>query len=325
MIIWVLGLAGIISCALSAVHLLVLAAPLWALLTHVVGAVLCAAAAVRLRHPVRGSGLFEYVAALAIPSLGGLLILLHALGERFGVRQGAAEDFAAYIDPVSRLGEERLPEVRRGLIPSPAYLAPIIDVLQSGATDDEKRNAIEGLARLESPEAVDTLRTALVNESPDIRFYAASVLSRMEERLAQRVKALDDAMVHGEQTDADLDLEKARTFFDYAYLRLAEDVRRADYLERAVTCATAAVQSGADPSGWVVAGRALMELHRYQEAEEMFTRYLDAVGENVKGLLWRAEARFYLGQYRKVREDCARALRFGEVSETVAQAAKLWT
>ena len=139
------------------------------------------------------------------------------------------------------------------------------------------------------------------------------------------MKALDEAGAQGEQADADPDLAKARTFLDYAYFRIAEDARRAEYLERAVALATAAARRGAEPLAWLIAGRALMQLRRCQEAEQMFTRYIEAAGEDVKGLLWRAEARLHLGAYAGVRQDCARALQCGQVPEAVAEAVKLWT
>jgi hypothetical protein len=73
-----------------------------------------------------------------------------------------------------------------------------------------------------------------------------------------------------------------------------------------------------------MAGRALLALCRYDEADEMFTCYLHRVQDDVKGLLWRAEARFRAGKYRGVQEDCRRAHTAGRAPEVMREAVEIW-
>jgi len=267
--------------------------------------------------------MIEFLAAFLIPCLGGAMTWGLAVGERLGRPHAVAQEFTEYIDANVRLGRERLPEVRPHAPPKPEYLTPLADVLMSEASDDEKRGAIEALARLETPEAVEALRTALANDSAEVRFYAAAALSKLEERLATRQKTLERSL-RSRPDDPIVDLELARTYFDYAYYHVVDEARRTDFLERALDRARRAAESGADPGAWLAGGRALLALGRFEEAEALFDRYIEAAPQDARGFLWRAEARFRQGHYRGVHEDCARAKRIGGIPDAVAEAVEMW-
>jgi len=295
------------------------------LVAHVASALFGAAAALRMRREVAGSGLYEYVVALGLPAAGGILVWLQAMGDRTVRRGTVAREFTNYIDASLRLGDDQLPGVRLSFKPTPDEVAPMTDILRSDAGEDEKRNAIEALSRLETPDAVDVLRSVLTSESTEVRFYAASALSRLEERLALRLKALDQDLAMGRQDRGVVELEMARTYHDYAYYRLVDETRRLDCLESSLQHARRAIEIGLDPEAWLMAGRALLALRRCEEAEELFTEYLDRVRDDAKGLLWRAEARFRLGRYTSLREDCRRVSQTARVPKVMAEAIEMWT
>ena len=320
------GLLGVISvvAAVSSLGCLLLDMVASALACHVLAGLAGALASVRLRQSVKGSGLYEYALGLGIPCVGGPVVWLYTLGEHLTLRESVAKEFTEYIDASMRLGDAELPMVGRSQVPTPGQVAPMTDVLRSDASEDEKRNAIEALSRLETPDAVTMLRSVLTSESTEVRFYAASALSRLEERLALRLKALEEDLATGRQDRALVELEMARTYFDYAYYRLTDETRRADYLERAALHAARAAEEGSDPAASLMQGRALLDLRRYDEAEKVFSSHLGRVRDDVKGLIWRAEARFRLGSYPGVCEDCRRALQMGGVPEVMADAIGMW-
>ena len=320
---WLLGVVSVLTGTLC-LALLLKGMLLWALASHVASGFCGAAAAMRLRRNVHGSGWYEYVIGLGMPGAGGMLVWLQAFGERTIKRGRVAREFTEYIDASLRLGGDLLPDVRQSFTPTPDEVAPMTDILRSEANEDDKRNAIEALSRLETPDAVETLRSVLSSESTEVRFYAASALSRLEERLALRLKALEEDLAMGRQDRSMVELEMARTYHDYAYYRLVDETRREDCLERALVLANRAAEEGVDPEAWLMSGRALLALARYEEAEAMFTRYLDRVHDDVKGLVWRAEARFHMGHYRGVREDGRRARAVGRVPEVMREALEMW-
>jgi tetratricopeptide (TPR) repeat protein len=234
-----------------------------------------------------------------------------------------AEDFRDQISVQKRLGEEALPEIDV-TPPHPAFLTPMADVLASDASNDEKRMAIEGLARLETPQSVEVLRKILSTGSTEVRFYAASVLEGLEERLTERLMTLERDVASGRRRGPGTELEIARTFLDYAYYRVALGPRRLEYLEQAARHGGRAREHGSDPEAHLVEGRALLLLGRAEAAEECFSRYVRTALHRGKALVWRAEARFRLGRYEEAATDCQHALAEGTVPAAVREAVETW-
>jgi hypothetical protein len=294
-----------------------------ALVAHLGGGGVAALAAVRLRLRERGHPWFELVTALAVPFAGGVLAWIHATAALEIRRAGVAEDFRDQISVQKRLGEEALPEID-ATPPHPAFLTPMSDVLASDASNDEKRMAIEGLARLETPQAVEILRQVLSSGTTEVRFYAASVLEGLEERLTERLMTLERDVATGRRRGPGTELEIARTFLDYAYYRVAIGPRRQEFLEQAARHGSRAREHGSDPEAHLVEGRALLLLGRAEAAEACFSRYVRTALHRGKALVWRAEARFRLGRYEAAAVDCQQALAEGTVPDAVREAVETW-
>lgn len=293
------------------------------LAAHLLGALSGWMAARRLRPRTRGFPLFDLVMAIALPCIGGACVALTALGQRTGKRGTAAEDIIQTVDTsVSSLeaGLTKRPEPP----PNPEALAPMGDVLRSDAGIEEKRAAIEALMRLETPASVEILREALGHELDEVRFYAASALSRLEERMGRRIEGLRRDLEAGLGEPGVIELELARSYFDYAYYRIVEDIRRDAQLKEARRYAILASERSIDPEAWIVAGRACLELYLYREAASHFDQYLRMAGENVKGLLWRAEAAYRLGDYPTVSRLCRRVRELGGAPAAVQGVLDMW-
>lgn len=264
---------------------------------------------------------FAVTLAALVPGLGPAAAWLHILASRRLSRGSVLEDYADYLDATSQVGQAMTERAQAE--PIPEQLAPLADVLQSDASDDFKRSAIENLARMETPEAITVLRRTLSHDSVEVRFYAAGALEHLERRLAGRLAALERQLATT-GGDSVLFLNLAQACFDYSYYHVATDQRRHQVLERALTFARQAGEAGGDPQTWILAGRSLLELQRFPEAESCFRRYLDIHGEDVKGLLWHAEALFRQGRYQGVRATCTKARHLGQVPRPLEAAVWMW-
>jgi hypothetical protein len=322
-VIIILGVLSVLACACSLLCVLQ-GHYIWAVLSHVAGALLGYSSTVRLRGGNSALSTWDRVAAFAVPCVGGACVWLQTVSERWGGKKNVMEDFSAYVDAHLRLGRDALPDVRRADRPRPQHVAPIIDVFQSAADGNDMRKAVENLSRTDSPSAMLTLREALLNESGEVRYYAAAALTMLEERLALRVKMLQEEMAKDPRTGATATLDMARAFFDYAYYHVAEGIFRPHYLQETVTYARRARELGAGSAALLLEGRSLLCLGRFEEAENRFAQCLQKEPHDVKALLWRAEARFRLGRYPGVREDCETALRAGGLPEVMVQVAQMW-
>lgn len=313
-----------LAAGLGSVTLLFAARPLEALALHGICAFFGFFAARWQKADAVPAGAFEATLALCVPCVGGAVAWLYAAAPGVVGTADVADEFTHYIDASERMGRDDLVKEEAGFDPTPRKLAPMVDILRSNAPVAEKRVAIEALARLETPESVSILRDALSEPSVEVRFYAASVLSRLEERLASRLRSLEEDIASRRRTDPAVELEIARSYLDYAYYGLAEGVRRTTYLQRGLKHALVALGQNAGVEGLLVVGRCYLELGHFDEAEESFTEYLEEYGDDLKGLLWRAEARFYQGKYLGVRDDCRAAAGVGQAPERMRPVVEMW-
>lgn len=321
---WLLGLLSMAASGFSVAALLHGDVPL-AAMAHLTGVLLGARGSTALRGRSGRSGRFEYYVGLALPCVGGSAVWLHAAAESEAGSGEVAREFSEYIDPVARLGEARLPDVKRNPGPDPDSLEPLVSVLESDASADEKRRAVARLARLETPQAVQALRGALQDECREVRFLAANAISSLEQRLGERLSTpRAESGEPGRMTPQDA-LEVARAYFDYAYYGLADDLDRPAYLRRAEEQAAEAWEGSHDPDALLLRGRILLEMDRSEAAVEMFERYVTCEPDDPRGYLWEAEAHFTHGDYRAVRRNCLRARQCGGVPEVTRGAVEMWT
>lgn len=320
---WIMGVLAIAISA-GSVSLLLQAQYHLAATAHLISVLLGARGAMSFRGAMADRGQFEYHLGLAVPCVGGAVVWLHAALERVAGRGEVSKEYMEYIDPVARLGEAKLPDVRRNAGPHPGALEPLASVLTSDASVDEKRNALARLARLETPQAVQAMRSALQSDSREIRFLAANAISSLEKRLGQRLGARRHDGEGPHEVSPEDALETAHAYFDYAYYGLAEDLDKATYLKHATEYVRSAWERGHDPDALLLWGRILLQCGDLEVACDMFSRYLSCEPHDVRGYLWRAEAHFQMGQYRAVRRDCSRAAQYEDLPEVASGAVEMW-
>ncbi len=308
------GLGALI--ALTAVPLGFSSRPWLALATHLLGAAL----ALTLMRDRRDFAVLLW--AFTVPALGPLIAWLHQVGAQAARETGLFANYLDYLDVSARVGNAAVN--RTDATPTPAQVAPLAEVLDSGADDALKRSAIEGLARLETPEAIDQLRHALGHASVEVRFYAAGALEHLEARLSTRLEIMERAYARAPDGDPQAQLDLARACFDFSWYRLARDQRHRDLVKRTLQHALRAAERGAGAAALLLAGRACLELRQFERAAGLFQRFHEQQPGDGKGLLWLAEARYHLGQYAEVRACCRDALAAGAVPAAVQAPVWMW-
>ncbi|MDO8527782.1 MAG: hypothetical protein Q7T03_08865 [Deltaproteobacteria bacterium] len=103
---------------------------------------------------------------------------------------------------------------RRERIMQELDFLPLADIL-SGTDLDLKRGAIERLARLKTPEAIDLLLAHRSDPSMDVRFYATSALARIKKEFDEQLEAAK------QQMQKDVYKISARVFLSKVYLQYA--------------------------------------------------------------------------------------------------------
>lgn len=268
---------------------------------------------------VRGSTL-PILINFCVPIVGGLGVGILGLSGVNKGREGLAEEYALHIDPEEY--RELFTRVSEGFNPNPADLYSFSDILNADVPIVQKRIAIEGLAQMENPQTVAVLRETLQMDSVEVRFFAASVLGKMEMRLEQKILELRDEDRGGVQVPVITEL--AQTYFDFVFFSLVEGARRDEYLALSLGYALDALTIEPSSTMLALVGRILLAKGQYESAIRVFNLYIKESPKDVKGWLWRAEAYLHNNDYIKASEDARLALDIGGVPKPLESAATFW-
>lgn len=288
-----------------------------AVIIHIFSALLGIWAAVHSAQ--RGhSVLFDVIVAFFIPIAGGIICALASQIEASKVRGDVAADYMRHIDPEEyrTFFEENQSEFR----PEPEKLQPLSDILYSRAPLSQKRIAIEALAQMECPESVKILRDALCMDSVEVRFFAASVLTRLEANLSTRMQELEAKA----PDDAEGLYELAQASFDYAFFGMAEGNRKNRYLDAAYSYAKKSDEAEETAQACLLLGRIELERHNFDQAEEYFSKALTMHNSGSSAIIWQAEAALENRDFTEVIRICKHAIDKGIVPEKIKNAIEYW-
>ncbi len=255
-----------------------------------------------------------------VPILGPLGVAVLAMATRSSGRRGIVEEYAQHIDPEEY--RELFSHESREFKPDPQNLYSLSDILKSDLPIIQKRVAIEGLAQMESPQTAAILREALQMGSVEVRFFAASVLGKMEKRLERRLQELknEDRGTREERIISEL----AQTYFDFVFFGIVEGTRRDEYLYAALGYALDALSFEKDNTMLALVGRILLQMEQYESAIKIFNLYIQEYPDDTGGWLWRAESYLHNNNYVITRENALKALELGQVPKAMEEAVEFW-
>ena len=163
----------------------------------------------------RVAGLFAFFMPLI--GLVGMTVTL-LVARAFMKSHGLAEDYKEKAYEAIGVDVD-LPSDITGFLYDEVDVHPIADIL-SGDDMEMKRGAVNLLRRVGSAEAVSLLRKSLSDESSEVRFYAHTALTRLEEDYAD---AIDKARFRAEKYDsAQSHAELASIYRNYSRSGLPE-------------------------------------------------------------------------------------------------------
>jgi len=279
----------------------------WAILLHV------AAGVVFLIGPIAFRGRsdrprFLFFCALAgcltffLPAMGILGCAVTYLAVRWVLRQmGVVKDYEAFTGYTLQDGFQLLDaEDPRMLLSDELSIEPFLDIL-SGSDEDLKRGAINMLSRMGTPKAVRLLRRCITDPSTDVRFFAHSTLTKLNEKYMARTKEIkslaDEAGV--DQPQHLMELGKAYTA--YADSGLVEGEMRSHYLSMARTAyAEAFHKDPSDPDLLLRMGRIQMEIGDIQGAAACFEQGLKNDGTAVESFLGLCQISYDSGDMKAI-------------------------
>lgn len=235
------------------------------------------------------SSIYGLTAALTLclPGAGILGCLLALLCAQLLMRQkNRTKEFKESLE--SALGEDSHWIMRKRVgqvLADEIAIEPVIDVLQ-GDDPDLKRGAVKLLQRIGTPNAVGLLRQSLSDQFPEVRFYAHSALTELEDGFTKRIQTLNTTIAQTPSAAAYRLL--GMQYRAYADSGLADEIARRQHLE---SCRDALLRSlelePVHAQTMLLLAQALLDLGLLREAWRMFekcTRFEDTVSEAQLGL-----------------------------------------
>lgn len=205
---------------------------------------------------------------------------------------------------------------------------PLIDIIRGQSDPELKRGAIEKLAQIKTPEAIDILLSLRSDASVEVRFYATSSLSRIKKEFDEQLEAAKQEM------KKDVYKTSARLFLAKIYLRysrshLLDLVTTKAYEKEALfhlnTCAESDYVR--DEDFWLLYEvyssqkeweKALQALSRLEARSHQQKNNKQAISQA------RIEIFYETGQYQLIPEKLSEMLKEGEVTPTWGALANWW-
>ncbi len=173
----------------------------------------------------------------------------------------------------------------RTLLTDELSIEPVLDIL-AGDDEDLKRGALNMLGRMGTSKAVRLLKRCLTDPSPDVRFYAHSTLTKLDETYVARIKEARQRVKDGGEHPAHNLLELGKAYTAYAYSGLLEEETRNHYLTLARSAYDDGLKKGpSDPDLLMQLGRIRMETGDLRGAAECFERGLKTEQTRVESFL----------------------------------------
>ncbi|HWL87160.1 MAG TPA: hypothetical protein VNO21_15250 [Polyangiaceae bacterium] len=233
-----------------------------------------------------------------IPVIGflGMTLVMHlGLSAR---RALAPADWASFSFEGDAIGK-RAPPKRRTIT-----VSSIEETLRSAVASPEKRfHAVLQTRHLPQKQAISLLKLALKDTSDEVRLFAFSRLERFRNDLETQSRDLSEKLSEADEgAKALLHLRLAETYWEIAYLGLAEGAVREHALKSAQDNAEAAckLRPGSAPAEFL-SGRVSLVQKKYGDALTAFERAVHAGTTRLKALPYMAECAFHQKRYDEVR------------------------
>ncbi|MDD5496655.1 MAG: tetratricopeptide repeat protein [Candidatus Omnitrophica bacterium] len=279
----------------------------------------------KAQSDIRSAVYYALIMILFFPGVGLLIGLVILSAVRKGIKpgQGLLKDYEEYIAEkegqlvyLKRL-ENTMQTVRREV-----SFEPFVDVIR-GEDMRIKTRVIEKLSRAVSYESVQLLKFALADSSPEVRFYAAGALVKIENSINERIK-----MVSKEAGEHDLAKDHSALgdlYRFYAKTGLLEKTMSQRYLSLACAAYQKAVDIDTNQPDVIVRyAQTLIELKEYEKSRELLDRAAKLWPDNSEMCFMRSEVYFILGAYSRM-SDMLSGVRRDEVNLRRKEVLEFWT
>lgn len=176
---------------------------------------------------------------------------------------------------------------------------PLVETIRSHASADLKRGAIETLTQICNPPSIGLLKECLSDPDTEVRFYASSGLSRIEERLNADIIKYKKVIEGKDEAGAMDYFNLAKAYYEFIYLAIQDEASLSYYLNQAILNFEKAYQKKDETKIRMALQRAYTKAGRNEDAKELEEKQIESHDK-----MYLAEMFFKEGRLK----DCKKAL-----------------
>ncbi|MFP3976541.1 HEAT repeat domain-containing protein [Marinobacter sp. KMM 10035] len=186
------------------------------------------------------------------------------------------------------------------------------EVLREASAPEKRLKALLASRQLNDREAVGLLQEALKDPSDDVRLLAYSMLEQKEKKLATQAQRLKKLLERPDHPERNLLARRlAQTWWEIAYLGLAQGGLKQYYLENARKLLVDLTGTKSQHNDWRLLGRVELALNNTTAAGAAFEASLANGAPPELILPYQAEMAFLARDFQKVRFQLANCSRYG--------------
>lgn len=249
---------------------------------------------------------------LFFPIMGSFFYLILIIALAFSSRMELLADFHEEDAALAVQGQKKVVTNYGESIQKTLQVEPIVEVIRSNSSAEIKRGAIETLSKIANPQSIALLKECLSDDNSEVRFYASSGLSRVEERLNEKIISGKNHLKHQKDVHPHVlakdHLQLAKAYDEFIYLAIQDEASLEYYANKAIEHYEYALEL--DPKNEDIIQvliRACTRKGEHQRAQKLREQLKEESkgDDSVSSPMYQAEAQFKDGDY----QQCLTSLR----------------
>jgi len=168
-----------------------------------------------------------------LPLIGSFFIVVYVMSVGLSKKMDLLSDFHEEDKALALERTQKETRTYGESIRETVNVEPIVETLRSHAGPDLKRGAIETLTQIANPQAVALLKESLTDPNSEVRFYASSGLSRIEEKLNQQILKHKNHLQRSPKPSFGDQLRLGKAYYEFVFLAMQDEASLQYYIQQA--------------------------------------------------------------------------------------------
>ena len=287
-------------------------------------------------HVLRALTIFTIDALLPVFGFVGIMLffILHPVFKRIYADHNidvydlplGEETYKRYSEDKQIIMNQNLELSKEARLYESFHIEPYIDILE-GENLNLKINAIEKLSHNFTADSVSILKHALDGEEYEVRYFANNSLEKIEKTLLEKIEVVSEE-IQRQPGDYILYNQRAGFYLDTFLIGVLDESMGNFFLEKSLYDFIFSLQLKANQSYLYVK---MVQIHLllkdYREVVSLANQALKTVlteEDKAKIVFFRAEANFFLRNFKKVQEDCLIVEKVGVDYQKIIESTSWW-